>query len=655
MNSYSRFAHILQQFRRTAIIVLSFILILLQSLISLQAQTSYVASANFQSRVVFGTAINSNELTNPNVTNTLSTYGFSSLTPGYEAKMGTVKYSQHVDNYAPFDAIVDYAMAHNMQVHGHTLVWGEDIPGWVTSGSFSKEQYKAILQDYVTKTIGRYCGRVATWDVVNEAFDGSGGYTNNFWYQKIGPEYVALSYQWARTACPSAKLYYNDLGIENKNTASDALYNKVVMLRAQGITIDGIGLETHDGGNFGYVNAGSIKDNMARFASIGVEVAISEIDEQVGTPTPDADQLTAQANRYRQIAQACIESSNCVRFTTWGLSDPTSWINTVMHRNDAPLLFDANYQPKPAYFAVKEALTGQVAQQPVQPTQPSEPAQPTPATAQVIGSHDDMRNNTLRGWACNTTAPADALTIDLFTESGALIGEALANQSGEAGIGELCSGYANHRFTLPIPQSLQDGLRHTIYAKAKLATGELVSLNFNEAQTIQVGTPISAPQPVTQTPVTSGELVGYHDQIITDMTFGWACDPDNYAESLRIDFYADGNGFGTFLGSTYASVPREAAVGALCGGNSSHGFSFQLPATLKDGQLHTIYAYGINIGSGTPYKLLGNSPKTYQAAPPVQAQPAPQPVPAAPSNSSGNVTITTVSRDCSDALMHFSF
>ena len=375
-------------------------------------------------------------------------------------------------------------------------------------------------------------------------------------------------------------------------------------------------------------------------------MAISEIDEQIGTSNPSYEQLQAQASRYRQIASACAKSPNCVRFTVWGLTDPSSWINTIMHKDDAPLLFDGNYQPKPAYWAVREALTGQQPTQPAQPQpeQPSQPAQPTPSTPIIIGSEDDMRNNTLRGWACDTNNPSATITVALFTENGTEIGQTEGNQNGEAGIGELCSGYANHRFTFPLPESLMDGKVHTIYAKARLSDGSLIPLTFNPSQTIQVGQenpPVSNPTP------SGDDVVGYHDDTQGYTMFGWACDPDDFNASLRIDFYADGNGFGTFLGSAYATELRESAVGNYCGGNSAHGFTFYLPASLEDGQPHTIYAYGINIGSGAPYKLLGNSPKFYQSDAST--------TPATPLPTNGNVLIDFVSRDCADGLIRFTF
>ena len=112
---------------------------------------------------------------------------------------------------------------------------------------------------------------------------------------------------------------------------------------------------------------------------------------------------------------------------------------------------------------------------------------------------------------------------------------------------------------------------------------------------------------------------GFFDNASCSSFSGWACDANDYAQPLSVHFYADGQaGSGTFIGATTAGAAREAAVGGLCGGNANHGFNFTTPDSLKDGQIHTIYAYGINIPSGTN-PLLDTNAKTITCALPVCA------------------------------------
>lgn len=124
----------------------------------------------------------------------------------------------------------------------------------------------------------------------------------------------------------------------------------------------------------------------------------------------------------------------------------------------------------------------------------------------------------------------------------------------------------------------------------------------------------SNPQTPTDTPTPTPKPKlpkGTHGTLSCSVSTGWVCDADNYSQAIDVHFYKDKpaeNG-GTFIGKVTANLQRETAVGGQCGGNSSHGFSFKIPESLKDGQRHKVYAYGINIGSSGRNPLLSQSPK----------------------------------------------
>ena len=101
--------------------------------------------------------------------------------------------------------------------------------------------------------------------------------------------------------------------------------------------------------------------------------------------------------------------------------------------------------------------------------------------------------------------------------------------------------------------------------------------------------------------------IGYHDAVDSTRTWGWACDPDNFSQPVAIHFYKENN---VFIGATTANLGREPAVGNLCGGNPYHGFSWNIPESLKDGYQHYIYAYAIDL-NGVANPLLGGSPKLF--------------------------------------------
>lgn len=161
---------------------------------------------------VIGTAVTGSRLT--------GTYGdlagtqFGSLTPGNAMKWGSVEPTQNSFNWAEADQIVAFAQAHGQQVRGHTLVWHSQNPGWLTNGTWTSAQLGALLQNHISTEAGRYKGKIAAWDVVNEAFNEDGTYRSTLWYNGLGADYIANALTWARAADPAAKLYINDYNVE---------------------------------------------------------------------------------------------------------------------------------------------------------------------------------------------------------------------------------------------------------------------------------------------------------------------------------------------------------------------------------------------------------------------------------------------------------
>lgn len=301
---------------------------------------------------VIGTAVTGAKLN--------GTYGdiagsqFSSLTPGNAMKWESVEPSRGTYNWAEADQIVNFAGAHNQQVRGHTLVWHSQNPGWLTNGSWTPAQLSTLLQDHITTEVTRYKGRLAAWDVVNEPFNEDGTYRSTLWYNNLGSDYIAQALTWARAADPSAKLYINDYNVEGVGAKSTALYNLVKSLKERGVPIDGVGLQAHL--ILGQVPA-TLQQNIQRFADLGVDVAITELDIRMQLPATDA-KLAQQKADYQTVTAACVAVSRCVNLTVWGFTDSDSWIPDVFDGYGAATPYDENYQPKPAYYGIAEALGG---------------------------------------------------------------------------------------------------------------------------------------------------------------------------------------------------------------------------------------------------------------------------------------------------------
>ncbi|WP_406455713.1 endo-1,4-beta-xylanase [Streptomyces sp. NBC_01622] len=301
---------------------------------------------------VVGTAVTGSELTGG--------YGdiagaqFSSLTPGNAMKWGTVEPTQGSFDWTEADQIVAFAQAHNQQVRGHTLVWHSQNPSWLTNGTWTSAQLGSLLQNHISTEVGRYKGEIAAWDVVNEPFNEDGTYRSTLWYTGLGANYIAQALTWAHAADPAAKLYINDYNVEGVNAKSTALYNLVKSLRAAGVPIDGVGLQAHL--ILGQVPA-TLQQNIQRFADLGVDVAITELDVRMALPA-DATKLAQQKADFKSVVAACVAVTRCVNVTVWGFTDADSWVPGTFPGYGAATPYDENYAPKPAYYGVAEALGG---------------------------------------------------------------------------------------------------------------------------------------------------------------------------------------------------------------------------------------------------------------------------------------------------------
>ena len=284
---------------------------------------------------------------------------FNLVTPENVMKMDTIHPAQDRFDFSQGDTLVDFAEAHGMQVRGHTLVWHQQLPGWLTNGTFTRDEAIQLLHDHIATVVGHYKGRVQYWDVVNEAIADSGaGLRDTPWRRLIGDDYIEMAFQFAHEADPDALLFYNDYGAEGSGGKSDAIYAMVSDFVQRGVPINGVGFQSHFTVNA--IPFSGINRNMQRLGALGLQVQITEMDDRYSGAATDAI-LQQQANDYSQLMDTCLNNSNCTAFVTWGLSDKASWLRTTIlgsYSNPTvePLLFDDDYQPKPAYYAVLDTL-----------------------------------------------------------------------------------------------------------------------------------------------------------------------------------------------------------------------------------------------------------------------------------------------------------
>ncbi len=257
------------------------------------------------------------------------------------------------------DTIVEFAEAHDMKVRGHTLLWHQSMPTWIENATFTPEQWEQVIHEHITTIVSHYKGRVAYWDVINEAINDSAAAGETLrrtnWSDGLGADFIDKVFIWAHEADPDALLFYNDYGAEGMGGKSDQVYNLVKGLLERGVPLHGVGLQMH-------LAIGSapkqedVRRNIQRLGDLGLQVHITELDIRLPTNASE-DFFETQARMYREYLEVCLAAENCTAFVLWGFTDRYSWIPDFQPGFDHALIFDKTYRPKPAYFALRDALT----------------------------------------------------------------------------------------------------------------------------------------------------------------------------------------------------------------------------------------------------------------------------------------------------------
>jgi endo-1,4-beta-xylanase len=289
----------------------------------------------------------------------------ASLTAENAMKWGPLHPGPDTYDFAAADAVVALADAGPHRLRGHTLVWGAlQLPSYVENAA-SADELRGYLADHVATTMGRWAGRIAQWDVVNEPLSGildppaPDGLDDNVFRRLLGPGYVAEALQLARAAEPTAKLYVNENGLEVPGPRQDRFFALVQELLAAGAPLDGVGFQAHLGlipiGQ--YPDAATIEASLRRFAALGLEVEVTELDVTLVFRSGDLPgRLAFQGDYYRDVVEACTRVPACTGVTTWGLADRYTWLRSFFGLTDWPLPFDDDWRRKPAYFGMRAAL-----------------------------------------------------------------------------------------------------------------------------------------------------------------------------------------------------------------------------------------------------------------------------------------------------------
>jgi endo-1,4-beta-xylanase len=296
---------------------------------------------------------------------------FSVVTPGNGMKWQIVEPTQGVYDWTQADELVNFAHAHGQLIRGHTLCWHNQLPDWLTTGvangSISSAQLRALLKNHITVEVSRYRGKIWQWDVCNEFFTDTSPSEldpTNWWIVNAGPDIIPDAFRWAHAADPNALLFYNDYNIggeDGTNAKSDAVYAYLQQLLADGVPVHGVGNQGHLDTQYGW-NPALLRQDLERFASLGLKVAITEADVRTfvnnATDQAPTDSLAqfAQAYEYSEMLKAALAVPQCISFTVWGFTDSDSWVPGTFAGEGYAAIYDVNQQPKAAYYALQSDL-----------------------------------------------------------------------------------------------------------------------------------------------------------------------------------------------------------------------------------------------------------------------------------------------------------
>ena len=317
------------------------------------------------------------EIYNGAIDNILKTE-YNALVTGNKLKMANILRDRPDDpfnikigdlNTYNIDRFVDYADKHNMKKRGHVMVWYKQIPNWLEeeSRNWSSQQIYSFTESYI-RALSKYTvGKIDEWDVLNEAIVFN-GYRTNTWYDRVSSEendngeigyltFFSKLFKWAREENADVKLFYNDYGIEEFGTPKNNLMRIMVKdLKTQLNTpIDGVGLQSHfklENMNSSFMeNLGNTIDDLG---NSGFIANLTELDIRICDGISQG--IQEQKDAYKQIVLTAFSKPNCNTILIWGSSDIDSWIPSHFSNCGQATPHDENFEKKPAYFGIKEAL-----------------------------------------------------------------------------------------------------------------------------------------------------------------------------------------------------------------------------------------------------------------------------------------------------------
>ena len=294
---------------------------------------------------------------------------YSAWTTENALKMQFVQPARGRYEFGAADAIFAIAKKNDIQMHLHTLVFGEANPTWVQElAQTDPDALRDVMLDHIQTVMTRYKGQVATVDVVNEPLadydhfmSGQRELRDHIWHQSMGESYIDHAFRRAHEIDPAAKLFINEYGLEGSigdggdTERWDAFLALIDRLLARGVPVHGVGFQSHVYESGDEIDPEVFQSRINALRQRGLVFRISEADVHAD------DGREAQAAEFAGLAQICRNNEDvCMGITTWGVTEATGstgYIDDSGHFIPGEgLMYDVTGQPLPAVVAVRDIL-----------------------------------------------------------------------------------------------------------------------------------------------------------------------------------------------------------------------------------------------------------------------------------------------------------
>ena len=296
------------------------------------------------------------------------------LVEEYELKRGTTEPKPGSYDFSGADQIIDFAEQHGMRARGHALVWYAANPPWLEPAlkAASGRPREDLMTSYIDVAMRRYAGRIAEWDVVNEALEPNQGRADgmradSMWMQGLGEHYIDIAFHTARETDRDAMLFLTDFGLEHDSPRCErrrtAMLKLLDRLMARRVPIDAIGIQGHLKPYKEQFNERQFADFLGTLSGYGLKLSITEFDiaDRGGPPSPDKRdrEVASVAKAFLDVA---LDNPAMGSILCWGLSDRYSWLSNFPEYKwpdgqlSRGLPLDAKMARKPLWDAIAAAF-----------------------------------------------------------------------------------------------------------------------------------------------------------------------------------------------------------------------------------------------------------------------------------------------------------